>query len=140
MEIHFRNYYTLRYVVLGLLFFLVEVLYAQISIDGYSAYYDSLTDTYLMSVPQDYQADNIPNDINVQYTHLPIIKLEGSFSNDYSNGSMLLSLPDGTTTSYYMKAKYRGGTSNGSDKHKRNFHIKLLDSKGDKPSPQTDRL
>ncbi len=132
MKIHFGNYYNLRFIVLGLLFFIVEVLYAQISIDGYSAYYDSLTDSYLMSVPQDYHADNIPDDINVQYTHLPIIKLEGSFSNDYSNGSMLLSLPDGTTTSYYMKAKYRGGTSNGSDKHKRNFHIKLLDSKGNK--------
>lgn len=120
-----------------LLLFILNILFvlslsAQIIIDGKAAYYDINTDTYLMSVPEDYDMKNVHDSINLQYTHLPIIQLCGTFSNDYTDGKFTISLPSSETNTYLMKAKYRGGTTNTSSKHKKNFHIKFLDENGNK--------
>ncbi len=131
--------FYLKNVLMRKLFFLLifQLLiafpsFAQITIDGRTAYYDILTDTYLMSVPEDYEIENVPDSINLQFTHLPIIQLSGTFSTTYSDGTFTISLPSSETTTYLMKAKYRGGTTNTSSKHKRNFHIKFLDEDGNK--------
>ncbi len=109
-------------------------LWAQTLIDGRTAYYDETTDTYLISVTEDYQLGDVPDGMTVETTYLPIIQLVGEFSTAYSNGTISISEPDGETNTYSMKAKYRGGSTNTADRHKRNFHIKLLDGNGDKLS------
>ncbi len=64
---------------------------------------------------------------------LPEIYLDGQFGYNYSPGKLTLSFP-GTSLSatYDMKAKWRGGQTNGSNRHKRNFHVKLTEADGTK--------
>ena len=70
---------------------------------------------------------------NVTFTSLPVVKMYGSFNNEYQQGSIAVNEPDKTAPEMMkMKAKWRGGITNGSGKHKRNYHVKLLDENGDK--------
>ncbi len=103
---------------------------AQTVIDGHTAFYDSLTDTYLVSTNE--PLTDVPDTISVSTTTLPIIQLTGTFSKSYSEGMFYLAAPDGEETSYNMKAKYRGNSTNQDSRHKRNFHLKFLDAAGDK--------
>ena len=70
----------------------------------------------------------------VTFTSLPVVRLYGSFSNNYSDGRIQVMetdlgyIPDLLN----MKAKWRGGITNGNDKHKRNYHVKLKNELGDK--------
>ena len=70
---------------------------------------------------------------NVTFTSLPIVKMYGSFNYDYLPGSIAVNEPDKTAPELMsMKAKWRGGITNGNGKHKRNYHVKLLNENGDK--------
>ena len=70
---------------------------------------------------------------NVTFTSLPIVRLYGSFSNEYSEGSIYVDEPDKAAAELLsMKAKWRGGITNSSGKHKRNYHVKLKDANGEK--------
>lgn len=69
---------------------------------------------------------------NLTFTFLPTVQIYGSFNNDYSQGSIRVSEPEKGTETLHMKAKWRGGITNGSGKHKRNYHVKLLTADGDK--------
>ncbi|MCD8305908.1 MAG: CotH kinase family protein [Prevotella sp.] len=113
------------------LMLLAQVSHAQITVDGRPAFYDSNTARYLMSVPEDFDSTGMPGGMPVDFTHIPIIRLTGDFGNDYSAGTITLAQPSGELETYSMKAKYRGGTTNGTNRHKHNFHIKLLDASGD---------
>lgn len=67
----------------------------------------------------------------VTFTSLPVINLEGDFGYDYANGSMEIMLPSSSNTEYSLiKAKWRGGSTNYYDRHKRNYKIKTLNGKG----------
>ena len=78
-------------------------------------------------------ADGTKATKNLTFTSLPIVTIYGSFSNNYSNGSIMVYEPDKTAPQQLsMKAKWRGGITNSSDKHKRNYHVKLLDENGEK--------
>lgn len=67
----------------------------------------------------------------ITFTFLPILKMEGDFGYDYANGTISLYTPDDAeNTSSYIKAKWRGGSTNTPDKHKRNYKIKTLNEKG----------
>lgn len=68
------------------------------------------------------------------FTSLPVVKLYGSFNNNYSEGLVQVFEPDMDSIAdlLSMKAKWRGGITNNSDKHKRNYHVKLKDANGDK--------
>ncbi|MCR4604218.1 MAG: CotH kinase family protein [Prevotella sp.] len=69
----------------------------------------------------------------VTFTSLPIVKMYGTFSNEYSQGSIIVHEPDAPLPQLLnMKAKWRGGITNGYGKHKRNYHVKLLDENGEK--------
>ena len=70
----------------------------------------------------------------ITFTALPVVKIYGSFNNDYSDGRIQVLEP---TMGYVaelldMKAKWRGGITNGNGKHKRNYHVKLKDAVGNK--------
>ena len=74
-------------------------------------------------------------DINtkITFTFLPIINLKGTFDYNYSNGKLSLLTPEETEpTTTLLKAKWRGGSTNTVDKHKRNYKIKTLNEKGKK--------
>ncbi len=69
----------------------------------------------------------------VTFTSLPVVCISGSFSDTYSQGTFLVQ--DGTSAQpelLNMKAKWRGGITNLPGKHKRNYHVKLLDDAGEK--------
>ena len=70
---------------------------------------------------------------DVTFTSLPIVRIGGSFNNSYSEGSITVHEPDKPAPEVLrMKAKWRGGITNSNGKHKRNYHVKLLDENGEK--------
>lgn len=79
------------------------------------------------------QAKKGDQDINAQitFTFLPIIDLKGNFGYDFANGSLSLLAPDSNDPIVtLLKAKWRGGSTNTENRHKRNYKIKALNSKG----------
>lgn len=67
----------------------------------------------------------------ITFTYLPILNMKGSFGYDYSKGTMYLQQPnDNNTEEINIKAKWRGGSTNTENKHKRNYKIKTLSAKG----------
>ena len=70
----------------------------------------------------------------ITFTALPVVKIYGSFNNSYSEGNIQVLEPDMgyTPDMYNMKAKWRGGITNGNGKHKRNYHVKLQNELGKK--------
>jgi len=86
---------------------------------------------YLLSAKSsvDGRVINLP----VTFTSLPVVCINGSFNDNYSRGTFLVQ--DGTSSQpeqLDMKAKWRGGITNLPGKHKRNYHVKLLDAAGEK--------
>ena len=70
---------------------------------------------------------------NIMFTSLPVVTLYGTFNNSYSDGYIRVYEPDVEDSELlHMKAKWRGGITNGSGKHKRNYHVKLKDANGEK--------
>ena len=153
--------------------------FAQFTINGRSVIYDKVSDTYMVSIPEnafgtDYEAsialdatagwsnlsiegtdiaDNYTfnqvegnkiykihaqegdKEINTQltFTFLPLLVMEGTFGYDYAQGNISLLSPDAAEpTNAFAKVKWRGGTTNTADKHKRNYKIKTLNEKGKK--------
>jgi len=65
--------------------------------------------------------------INAQ-DKLPIIKLTGDFGYDYQDGIVSIIYPDGSSQdSLTARIKWRGGSTNAEDRHKRNYKIKFMD-------------
>ena len=71
---------------------------------------------------------------NITFTALPVVKLYGTFNDTYSDGYIQVIEPGTDTPAELlnMKAKWRGGITNSNGKHKRNYHVKLLDADGQK--------
>ena len=79
------------------------------------------------------QADGTTISKNLTFTSLPVVRIFGSFGYNYTPGHIVVYEPDETTADIFqMKAKWRGGITNGSDKHKRNYHVKLVNDNGEK--------
>ena len=153
--------------------------FAQFTINGRSVIYDKVSDTYMVSIPEnafgtDYEASialdatagwsNLSiegtdiadsytfkqvegnkiykihaqegeKEINTQltFTFLPLLVMEGTFGYDYAQGNILLLSPDtAEPTNSFAKVKWRGGSTNTADKHKRNYKIKTLNENGKK--------
>lgn len=151
--------------------------FAQFTINGRSVIYDKVSDTYMVSIPENvfgtdyevsitldatagwnnlsiegtdiadsytfkqvegnkiYKIHALEGDKEVYsqltFTFLPLLVLQGSFGYDYAQGSMSLYSPDATEpTISLVKAKWRGGSTNTADKHKRNYKIKSINFKG----------
>jgi hypothetical protein len=67
------------------------------------------------------------------FTSLPVVSIDGTFSDNYSEGGIIVQEPGKEQYERQrMKAKWRGGITNGSDKHKRNYHVKFMDADGEK--------
>ena len=64
---------------------------------------------------------------NITFTFLPILQLNGDFGYEYQQGAFSLVDADNNFHGLNAKIKWRGGTTNTIDKHKRNYKIKLDD-------------
>ncbi len=70
---------------------------------------------------------------NITFTWLPILEINGEFGNEYAPGTVTLNPPEGNSKNDMLaKLKWRGGITNTGNKHKRNYHIKFVDSIGNK--------
>ena len=70
---------------------------------------------------------------DITFTWLPVLELQGEFGNEYAAGTVTLNDPDGNGKSDMLaKLKWRGGITNNGNRHKRNYHIKFVDSIGEK--------
>ncbi len=86
--------------------------------------------TYTLSVKH---TDGRTVSMPVTFTSLPVVSINGQFGNAYTPGS--IAVQDGLSAQpelLGMKAKWRGGITNKDGKHKRNYHVKLLDADGKK--------
>ena len=70
------------------------------------------------------------NSATLKFTFLPLLQLQGSFGYNYNEGTLLVSSPDAQQTDTLPATiKWRGGSTNTTDKHKRNYKIKLNKNK-----------
>ena len=107
--------------------------WSDLSIDGtqiaYSYTFKQVEGNKLYSIHA--RKGNKEINTKITFTFLPLLVLQGSFGYDYAQGSMSLYSSDATEpTLSLIKAKWRGGTTNTADKHKRNYKIKSLNFKG----------
>ncbi len=66
---------------------------------------------------------------NITFTWLPIVELNGTFSNKYRYGTVVVNEPDSASTGQLSaKVKWRGGATNLAGKNKRNYHIKFINA------------
>ena len=64
----------------------------------------------------------------IQFTFLPVVRLQGDFGYDYQTGDVTFISPDTEAdNTYSARLKWRGGTTNTDSKHKRNYNIKFDD-------------
>ena len=89
-------------------------------------------DTYTFSCSKDDGMASVTQTIT--FTALPVVRINGSFNNNYSEGYIQVFEPTVNEMAEVlsMKAKWRGGITNGDSKHKRNYHVKLKDADGNK--------
>ena len=68
---------------------------------------------------------------NITFTYLPIVEIKGNIGYDFTTGFMKIHMPNQTSVeNIFIKAKWRGGSTNGPERNKRNYKIKTLDSEG----------
>ena len=82
-----------------------------------------------------FHAKKDDKEINGQltFTFLPLLVMEGTFGYDYAQGNISLLSPNvAEPTNSFVKIKWRGGSTNTADKHKRNYKIKTLNENGKK--------
>lgn len=124
--------------IILLAFLMCANILAQSLTDGRTSCFDRLTNTYLYSVPEEKFDDGSVQEFtaanpDASFTFLPILKIEGDFGYDYTEGKVTLIMPDGSINDQMAaRVKWRGATTNTADKHKRNYHIKFIDANGKK--------
>lgn len=92
---------------------------------GDSYYFNNITGgkKYSMTIKN---KDQFVVTSSITFTFLPILQLTGDFGYDYQEGTVSLYTPDGEIKeSLTGKLKWRGGSTNTDDKHKRNYKIKF---------------
>ena len=92
---------------------------------GDSYYFNTITGgkKYSMTIKN---KDQFVVTSSITFTFLPILQLNGDFGYDYQEGTVSLYTPDGEIKEALNgKLKWRGGTTNTDDKHKRNYKIKF---------------
>lgn len=103
--------------------------WSQLSIDGQDAANSFVFQDVQGNKNYQIHARKGNQEINAQltFTFLPIINLQGNFGYDFAKGSLTLLSPESTEPiTALLKAKWRGGTTNGEGRHKRNYKIKTL--------------
>lgn len=71
-------------------------------------------------------ADGTTREANLQFTFLPIVHLLGTFGNDYTEGTFIFTHPDSLRSDTLTASiRWRGGTTNAANKHKRNYKVKF---------------
>ena len=70
---------------------------------------------------------------SIRFTYFPIMKLVGTFSEEYANGEVWMTMPEDTATEVMPASiKWAGSSTNRPWYHKHNYHVKFLDADGNK--------
>ncbi|MBO4851435.1 MAG: CotH kinase family protein [Prevotella sp.] len=72
----------------------------------------------------------------LEFTYLPIFHLQGEFGMEEAPANITLLTPGEVEQGLLAMVKWRGYTTNDSDKHKRNYRVKFVDKKGKKKDLQ----
>ena len=67
----------------------------------------------------------------LMFTYLPVVRLTGQFGYEYAPAAVEVSTPDNGYQLMAAEIRWRGGSTNDIDKHKRNYKVKLKDADGD---------
>ena len=71
--------------------------------------------------------------MEILFTYLPLLEVTAPLSTEYQHGTFVLHHPDSAQALHLQgRIKWRGRTTLGDNRHKRNFHIKLEDEQGEK--------
>ena len=112
------------------------------TVNGVEPAYDQLTNTYLLSVTEEALSEHQSVEMvsvegggtcQLQYTSLPVLTIcGGEISNDYSEASIVWQEKGNPGETMRAKIKWRGGSTNWANKHKRNYKISFIDASGNK--------
>lgn len=70
---------------------------------------------------------------DLRFTTMPILRLEGTFTDEYALGKVQMTLPEEhETRDYNARIKWAGGTTLYDWIEKHNYHIKFVDDQGEK--------
>ncbi len=110
-----------------------DTMWSNLKIDGQEINEDFTFQS--VSANKQYALSALDNGKDIQayitFTYLPILNIKGTFGYDYVKGTMSLLLPnENNAEEILVKAKWRGGSTNTENKHKRNYKIKTIDSSG----------
>lgn len=80
-----------------------------------------------------FKKNNKVTQSSIHFTYLPIMCINGTFSNDYVLAPVEITMPDGQgTLSYNARIKQAGASTNLQWIHKRSYHVKFVDENGEK--------
>ena len=83
--------------------------------------------------PVAYFCNGVAYEAQLRFTFLPILQLEGTFTDEYSQGEVWYTDPNGSSTDLMpARLKWAGSSTNRRWFHKHNFHIKFVDENGAK--------
>ena len=73
------------------------------------------------------------SEATLRFTCLPIVSMQGDFNDEYSVGTVQVTLPEEhQTQNYSARIKWAGGTTLYDWIEKHNYHIKFIDERGEK--------
>ena len=79
-----------------------------------------------------FQNDTSTITAQLSFTFLPIVQLNGDFGYEYAGADVVMQMPGAATQAMKAKIRWRGGTTNGPGKNKRNYKVKFVDANGNK--------
>lgn len=77
------------------------------------------------------QGSNITKHLKLQFTYFPILVLNGQFGYEYSKASVTLQTHATVAEVMTARVKWRGGTTNATNKNKRNYKLNFEDINGE---------
>ncbi len=81
----------------------------------------------------DYFRDGVACGAQLRFTFLPVMELVGTFTDEYSQGEVWYTDPNGASTDLMpARLKWAGSSTNRRWFHKHNYHIKFVDASSDK--------
>ena len=80
-----------------------------------------------------FRQNNVLKKSSLHFTYLPIMSITGTFSNDYVEAPVEITMPDEQgVRQYRARFKQAGASTNSQWVHKHSYHVKFVDDKGEK--------
>lgn len=80
-----------------------------------------------------FKRNNVLKKSTLHFTYLPIMSITGTFSNEYAEAPVEITMPDEQGVQQYTaRIKQAGASTNTQWVHKHSYHVKFIDDKGEK--------